>query len=103
MVAAVAIVAQAMLGMMRSLAPNRKRATITALAAIAILAVPSSFAQVLVIILGGIAGVLLLKAEASHDHTVLPLKIGAQTGAATLTAFFVLLVGLPLLAVADPN
>jgi chromate transporter len=56
--AAVAVVAVAVLGMMRTLTPDRERAMIAALATIAMLAVPSALAQVLVIVLGGVAGAL---------------------------------------------
>jgi chromate transporter len=102
MVAAVAVVAQAVLGMMRTLTPDKKRATIAALAAIAMLAAPSSFAQVLVILLGAIAGALLLRGEAPHDHAVLPLKVSRRAGVLMLAVFAILLVGLPLLAIAVP-
>jgi chromate transporter len=101
-VAAVAVVAVAVLGMMRTLTPDRERATIAALAAIAMLAAPSALTQVLVIVLGGVAGVLLLPAEAPPDDDTLPLSVGRRTGTALLLLFFVLLVGLPLLAVAVP-
>jgi chromate transporter len=102
-VAAVAVVAVAVLGMMRALTPDRERATIAAFAAIAMLAAPSALVQVLVIVLGGAAGALLLPAEAPPGDDVLPLKLGRRTGASLLAAFFTLLVGLPLLAAAFPS
>ncbi len=102
-VAAVAVVAVAVLGMMRTLTPDRERATIAALAAVTMLAIPSAFAQVIVIALGGIAGALLLPAEASSGDDGLRLTVGRRTGAMLLALFFVLLVGLPLLAPAVPN
>src|SRR6478736_8440767 len=58
MVAAVAVVAQAVLLMMRALAPDRTRATLAVAAAVVVLAVPSSFGQVGAIVLGGIAGLV---------------------------------------------
>src|SRR5262245_27696693 len=45
-VAAVAVVAQAVLGMARALAPDRTRATLAVVAAIIALAVPSAFGQI---------------------------------------------------------
>jgi chromate transporter len=99
-VAAVAVVAIAVLGMMRTLAPDRERATIAALAAIGLLVAPSSLAQVLVILLGGIAGALFLPAEAPPAHARLPLKLSRLTGGFLLALFFALLIGLPLLAAA---
>src|SRR5215468_8620142 len=64
-VAAVAVVAQAVLGMMRTLAPDRARATVAVVAAVIVLAVPSAFGQVGAIVLGGLAGFLLPPADAA--------------------------------------
>ncbi len=97
-VAAVAVVAQATLGMMRSLTPDRERATVAVAAAVVVLALPSAWVQVAVIILGGIAGVVLLPTQAPSDHVSLPLAVGRRTGAILLTIFVVLLAGLPVLA-----
>jgi chromate transporter len=101
-VAAVAVVAVAVLGMMRTLAPDRERATIAVTAAIAMIAVPSAFAQVVVIVLGGLAGTLLLPAEEPPAGAELPLAVSRKTGAVLLALFFVLLIGLPLLAATLP-
>jgi chromate transporter len=101
-VAAVAVVAQAVLGMMRSLAPDRARATMAVVAAIIVLAIPSAWGQVGAIALGAMAGVLLLRADAPADAAALPLRVSRTTGAVMLAIFFVLLIGLPLLAAAIP-
>ena len=53
---AVAVVAQAVSGMARTLCPDRQRASIACLAALLILADSSSFAQICAILFGGIAG-----------------------------------------------
>src|SRR6202040_3349774 len=53
---AVAIVAQAVWGMARSLCPDRERASIALAAALIILFSASSMAQIGAILLGGIAG-----------------------------------------------
>src|SRR5271166_2791344 len=60
-VAAVAVVANAVLTMMRTLAPDRERATFAVAAAALTLAMPSSFGQMIAIVLGGIIGFLLLR------------------------------------------
>src|SRR5258708_32484928 len=60
-VAAVAVVAQAVLGMARTLAPDRARATLAVAAAIIALGAPSSWGQIGAIALGGIVGALLLR------------------------------------------
>jgi chromate transporter len=98
-VVAVAVVAQAVLGMMRSLAPDRKRATLAVAAAAIALVVPSTLGQVGAIVLGGVVGVALLprtRVETSVAH--LPLAVSRLTGAALLATFFILLAGLPWLA-----
>jgi chromate transporter len=97
-VAAVAVVAQAVLGMMRTLTPDRDRATIAVAAAAIVLALPSAWVQVAVIALGGLAGILLLHPHPPTDHVSLPLNVSRRTGAIALAIFFALLAGLPLLA-----
>jgi chromate transporter len=101
-VVAVAVVAQAVLGMMRSLTPDRERATMAVIAAALVLAVPSAWGQVGAILLGGLAGAALLRAGAPGDHTLLPLSVSRVTGVTMLVIFFVLLIGLPLLASTTP-
>jgi len=102
-VAAVAVVAQAVLGMMRTLAPDRERATLAVVAAAIVVAVPSAFGQIGAIAVGAIIGLWLLRTSAPVDHVSLPLKVGRVAGATFLVLFFVLLVGLPLLAAALPS
>lgn len=102
-VVAVAVVAQAVLGMMRALAPDRERATLAVVAAALVLAVPSAAGQVGAIVLGGVAGILLFRGEAPADHAALPVTIGRRTGAVLLALFVVLLIGLPLIAAAVPS
>jgi len=102
-VVAVAVVAQAVLGMMRSLAPDRERATLAVAAAAIVLAAPSAWGQIGAIVLGGVIGVLRPGKDAPANHVALPLTIGRRTGAALLAIFFVLLVGLPLLTAVFPS
>lgn len=97
-IAAVAVVAQAVLGMMRTLTPDRERATVAVVAATIVLTVPSAWAQVAVIMLGAIAGVAFLHPKAPTDHVSLPLNVSRRTGAVMLAIFFALLAALPLLA-----
>jgi chromate transporter len=59
----VAIVAQAVLGMARSLAPDRPRATIAVLSLILMAFAPAGWAQVAVILLGAIAGLILCRQD----------------------------------------
>ncbi len=60
-VVAVAVVAQAVLGMMRSLAPDRPRATLAVVAAAIVLSFPTAFGQIGAILFGALVGAVLLK------------------------------------------
>jgi chromate transporter len=101
-VAAVAVVAQAVLGMARTLAPDRARATLAVVAAIIALGAPSSWGQIGAIVLGGIVGALLLRGGEEITPAALPLHVSRALGALLLALFFALLIGLPLLAAAIP-
>lgn len=103
--AAVAVVAQACLGMGRALAPDAPRQTLAALAAVAALLIPGAAGQLGAIGLGALAGVALMRAGAAAgpgeaEGLRVPLSRGA--GAACLALFALLLAGLPLLAGQGP-
>jgi len=102
-VAAVAVVAQAVLGMARTLAPDRARATLAVVAAIVVLAMPSVWGQIGAIVLGGVAGMMLFRGGADIAPDSLPLHVSRPVGTVLLALFFILLVGLPLLASAIPS
>jgi len=97
-VAAVAVVALAVLGMARSLAPDRARATLAVAAAAVTMLIPSAWGQVAAIALGGIVGLALPRDGEPEDHAGLPLSVPKAHAIAALAAFFALLVLLPLLA-----
>ena len=94
---AVAIVAQAVWGMARTLCPDRERASIAVVAAVVILFSTSSVAQIGAIVLGGIAGLWLCRngTATTSGHLEMPVSRGA--GLVALAAFFFLLAGLPVL------
>ncbi len=96
---AVTIVAQAVWGMARTLAPDRERASIAAIAAVIILFSTASIAQIGAIALGGIAGLWFCRATPSTvvRQRHLPIPVSRIVGLLALTAFFVLLGGLPVL------
>src|SRR5262250_857810 len=102
-VVAVAVVAQAVLGMARTLAPDRPRATLAVAAAIIALGAPSSWGQIGAIALGGGVGALILGGGEAIAPAALPLHVSRALGALLLAVFFVLLIGLPLLAAAIPS
>jgi chromate transporter len=101
-VVAVAVVAQAVLGMMRTLAPDRARATVAVIAAVIVLWFPNAWGQIAAIIFGFGAGLTVLHIDAPHDHVSLPLRVGRATGAVMLALFFAVLLGLPLLIAVYP-
>ena len=97
-VAVVAVVAQAVWGMAKTLCPDRPRAGIAVLAALVVLATPSASGQILAIICGAVIGRWALQpAHLSpaqhHDY-----GISKTTGVILLMLLLALLVLLPLLA-----
>ena len=102
-VAAVAVVAQAILGMARTLTPDRERATLAVLAAVIALSVPSALGQIGAIVVGAIAGIALLRAEPPPEQVPLKLSPGRTSGILALTIFAALLVALPILGAATGN
>ncbi|MGF1630339.1 MAG: chromate efflux transporter [Kiloniellaceae bacterium] len=102
-VVAVAVVAQAVWGMARSLTPDAPRVTLAVLAAAAVLAAPTPFMQVGVIVAGGLAGLAFLRPEIDPRHVSLGIGIGRGWAAFSLALFAVLLIGLPLLVAAWPS
>jgi chromate transporter len=97
-IVAVAVVAQAVWGMARSLCPDRERATIAILASIATLAWPTAIGQISAIVIAGIFGALLFS-DAPVQNAASPpaFPIGKKAGIAAWCIFFSLLAGLPLL------
>jgi chromate transporter len=102
-VAAVAVVAQAVLGMMRSLTPDRERATLAAIAAVIALAFPSAAGQMAAILAGGIAGYFFLPNGSAAEHTTVPRVVSRLVAFAAVALFFAILVGLPLLVAVVPS
>jgi len=102
-VAAVAVVANAVLTMMRALAPDRERATLAVGAAVLVLAMPSSFGQVVAISLGAVIGLALFRGAPADHHADLPHPVSRGVGFAAIVLFFAILLGLPLVTAAEPN
>ncbi len=102
-VVAVAVVAQAVWTMARNLCPDAKRATLAALATIGVLAVPSPFAQAGAIVIGGLVGWAILRADAPTDHVDLGVRVNRRAAIAALALLFAALIGLPVFASAYPS
>jgi len=103
-VAAVAVVANAVLGMIRSLAPDRSRATLAVAAAVVVLAMPNAWGQVGAILAGALIGLALFReaGAAGPPNAIVAAPIGRRAALAAIAVFFVLLVALPLAATAFP-
>ena len=96
-VVAVAVVAQAVWGMARNLAPDRVRATVAVVAAGAVFALPTSIAQVVVIALAAVFGWLFLRPEESAAPPTFRTPVPRWLGVTCWVVLFALLAGLPLL------
>jgi chromate transporter len=97
-IAAVAVVAQAVWGMARSLAPDRSRATLAVAGAALALAVPSTLGQVAAIAAGGIIGWRFMAGEATMSPSALPVRVPRTLSVAAVVLFFALLILLPFAA-----
>ena len=104
-VVAVAVVAQAVWGMARTLAPDRERATLAIVAAIVALAWPSPIGQVLIIATAGLVGRWRRPGSNAVAGSAIRIPIGRRLAITSWVVFFGLLIGLPLLrqAVASPT
>ena len=97
-IAAVAIVAQAVWGMAKSLCPDRTRVGLALGATLLVLLLPSAQAHVLAIVLGGLLGHLLLKLDTPSTGHAFDFPVSRRTGALLLGLFTLLLLVLPWLA-----
>jgi chromate transporter len=88
---AVAIVAQAVMGMARSLCPDRARASIATVALIVMLLAPWSLLQVGTIVVGGLAGWILCRGQADSVPDDIAMPVSRKVAVACLAGFFVLL------------
>ncbi|MBV8924591.1 MAG: chromate efflux transporter [Bradyrhizobium sp.] len=94
---AVAILAQAVWGMARSLCPDRQRASIAVVAALVVLFSTCSIAQMAAIALGGVAGLWLCRGDMAMPSGRISMPVSRGAGLVALAAFVVLLAGLPVL------
>lgn len=98
-VAAVAVVAQAVWSMARSLCPDRPRATIAVVATLIVTAAPAAIGQIAAILAGAIAGAWLPReAPAVGAAARLSIPVPRALAVAALVVFALLLIGLPIAA-----
>ncbi|MDQ1128145.1 chromate efflux transporter [Microbacterium sp. SORGH_AS_0888] len=99
-IVAVAIVAQAVLGMTRTLSPDLRRASIAALAALTTLLLAGSAGQLIAIVGGAAAGLVLCRSDATGPGPALRVAVGRATGILAWVVLLALLACAPLLAAA---
>ncbi|WP_236899142.1 chromate efflux transporter [Devosia sp. SL43] len=97
-IVAVAVVAQAVWGMARNLAPDRERASISVAALLLVILLAGAIGQVAALILGGLAGLWLCRGApvATAGHLTFP--VSKRAGLIALALFVLLLALLPVLA-----
>jgi chromate transporter len=100
---AVAVVAQAVWSMGRSLCPDRLRAGFALAIAALLIALPGSPLQLAAIAAGAVFGLLALQGAERPPAAPLGVKTGHGAAATSIAAYFVLLAGLPLAAVLQPG
>jgi chromate transporter len=94
--AAVAVVAQAVWVMARTLTPDLPRIVLAGVAAAVMLAAPTAAVQVLVILAGGLIGWQFLSGSVRPGLTPITTSIGRRTGTVLLGVFAALVVLLPV-------
>lgn len=97
-IVAVAVVAQAVWGMGRSLCPDRARIGFAAAAASVVLLFPGAATQLVVMAAAAWLGYRLLPATDGNNDDRLPIAVGRRVGAALLMLFAALLLLLPVAA-----
>ena len=97
--AAVAVVANALIGMAKALAPDRQRATIAVIGMIGATLIPFAAGQLIVIVAGGLAGLVWLRDEpAGEGDGPMEVPVGRRSALLALAVFFLLLAALPAVA-----
>jgi len=95
---ALSVVAHGLLGMTKQLCPDPPRMTIAAVAAMVILLSGQAWIQILVVVLGAVAGLAVCRNVQPVPGGGLNLRYGSRLGYTLLILFFLLLIGLPLAA-----
>ncbi|SDT53766.1 chromate transporter [Pseudarthrobacter equi] len=99
-IVAVAIVAQAVWGMARALTPDRERAAIAVVAALSATLLAGSVGQIAAILFGALAGLLVCRRGTTDLTGQMRFPVSRTAGIICLALFALLLLGLPVLALA---
>ncbi|PYG55894.1 chromate transporter [Rhizobium sp. UGM030330-04] len=97
-IVAVAVVAQAVWGMAKSLAPDRQRASIALAGIVCVVFLAGAFGQILALAVGAIAGLVFCRDGTARESAHLQFRVPKNVGYIALAAFILLLGLLPLLA-----
>jgi chromate transporter len=97
-IVAVAVVAQAVWGMGKTLCPDRLRATLAIAATLIVFAWPTQWGQISAIILGAMVGLRYLQPVTLHQPENTRFMVSKATAVIAWVLFFGLLFGLPVLA-----
>ena len=97
-IVAVAVVAQAVWGMAKNLAPDRQRASIALVGIICVVFVAGAFGQILALAVGAIAGIFFCRSEAARQASHLAFRVPKSVGYIALATFALLLAFLPVFA-----
>lgn len=96
-IVAVAIVAQAVWGMARTLTPDKSRAGIAVIALITTMVLVGSVGQIAAILIGAAGGLIFCRAAVEARPDMLHFPVPRAAGIASLVAFVALLIGGPIL------
>jgi chromate transporter len=103
-VVAVAVVANAVIAMMRTLTPDAPRLALAVAGALLAIAIPNVIGQLAVIALGAVVGWSLLpRVETKGDALVLPAPVTRRQGSIAIGLFVLALLALPFLVWATAN
>ncbi len=93
---ALSVVAYGLVGMSRALCPDAPRRAIAVAAIVLALSITHAWVQLLVVVLGAVAGAALCRSVQPSPSGHLALRYGRRTAALLLLIFLLLLAGLPL-------
>ncbi|MDR7001141.1 chromate transporter [Neobacillus niacini] len=96
-IVAVVVVAQAIIGMERTLTPDIKRKALALGALVATLLIPTTFTQIGIILISALIGFLFFKHTDIQVDLSIPVPISRKLALGCLTFFFGLLILLPIL------
>ena len=102
-IVAVAIIAQAIWGMARTLCPDLIRVGLMVLATLMVNFIPSSLGQIAAILVCALIALATLKLDHNQSNEPLIVKSNKVVGCVFLSLFFVLLVGLPAVSYFFPS